>query len=896
MRPCVAAPEPSRYLHSVTGDQIRQSFLDFFRARGHAIVPSASLVPQNDPSLLFTNAGMVQFKNVFLGTETRPYVRAADTQRCLRISGKHNDLEQVGRDTYHHTLFEMLGNWSFGDYYKREAIAWAWELLTDVWTLPKDKLYATVYTTDDEAERLWREVTDIGQDRISRFEKENFWEMADTGPCGPCSEIHIDRGPAACDKQGTPHRCQVNGDCARYIEIWNLVFIQNNRDASGALSELPAKHVDTGMGFERIASVIQGVPSNYDIDVFQTIIRCAERLSGKRYRANERDDVSLQVIADHSRAVTFLIGDGVLPSNEGRGYVLRRLLRRAARHGKLLGMDRPFLHRVVDAVVEAMGGAFPEIVAARARIEETVLGEEEKFAQTLDRGLALLSDEIAATRRRGATALAGDVAFRLYDTYGFPLDLTEDILAGERLTVDTAGFERAMAEQRERARSAQKFADATGGPELVGLGGRTPRFVGDRVVEWQSEVLALVVAGAETRGPARAGAHVDVVTAETPFYAESGGQVGDRGWITNAAGLHVEVTDTHKIGGGVIAHRGVVREGAIAVGDRIVLAIDQARREAARLNHSATHLAHAALRHRLGTHVKQAGSLVDPTKLRFDFSHHKPVSAEELRAIEDEVNAEIRANDPVTVEEMAYDDAVKAGALAFFGDKYGDRVTVVRMGDYSVELCGGTHVARTGDIGVFKIDGESGVAAGVRRLEAVTGAGALEEIRRHESTLAEIAQLLRAGEQDAKGKLEKLLQQSRELERRVQELQGKLAGGASRDLMADARQVNGVTVLATKVDGLDDKGLRDMADRLRDRIKSGIVVLAAAQGDKAMLLAAVTKDLVGTYHAGNIIKRLAPIVGGGGGGRPDFAQAGGKDPTKLDAAVAAAYELVGAGS
>jgi alanyl-tRNA synthetase len=880
----------------VTGDQVRQSFLDFFRGQGHTIVPSAPLVPQNDPSLLFTNAGMVQFKHVFLGTETRPYVRAADTQRCLRISGKHNDLEQVGRDTYHHTLFEMLGNWSFGDYYKREAIAWAWELLTRVWKLPKDKLYATVYTTDDEADALWREVTDIGRDRISRFEKENFWEMADTGPCGPCTEIHIDRGPAACDRQGVSHRCQVNGDCARYIEIWNLVFIQNNRDASGALSELPAKHVDTGMGFERVCAVIQNVPSNYDIDVFQTIIRSEERLAGKRYRAHEKDDVSLRVIADHARAVTFLVADGVLPSNEGRGYVLRRVLRRAARHGKLLGMDRPFLYEVVDAVVASMGGAFPVIVEQQARIKEAVLGEEERFVQTLDRGLALLATEIEATRRTGTRTLAGDVAFRLYDTFGFPLDLTEDILAGEGLVVDTAGFERAMGEQRERARGAQKFADATGGPELAGIGTRTTRFVGEHVARAESEVLALVADGAETRGPVRTGAQIDVITAETPFYAESGGQVGDRGVITSAAGARVEVTDTHKLGGGVVAHRGVVRAGALSVGDRVTLAIDEARREASRLNHSATHLVHGALRRRLGTHVKQAGSLVDPTKLRFDFSHHKPVAAEELRAIEDEVNAQIRANVEVTSEEMSYDDALKAGALAFFGDKYGDRVRVVRMGEFSTELCGGTHVRRTGDIGVVKIEGESGVAAGVRRLEAATGAGALAEIRKHETLLGEIASLLKAGEQDARGKLEKLLAQSRELERRVQELQGRLAGGATKDVMADAKQVNGITVLATKVDGLDDKGLRDMADKLRDRIKSGVVVLAASQGEKVMLLAVVTKDLVGKYHAGNIIKQLAPIVGGGGGGRPDFAQAGGKDPTKLDDAVAAAYALVGAGS
>jgi alanyl-tRNA synthetase len=883
----------------VTGDQIRQGFLDFFRDHGHTIVPSAPLVPRNDPSLLFTNAGMVPFKQVFLGTETRPYTRAADTQKCLRISGKHNDLEQVGRDTYHHTLFEMLGNWSFGDYYKREAIGWAWELLTRVWKLQKEKLYATVYTTDDEAAALWRETTDIARDRVSRFEDENFWEMGDTGPCGPCSEIHIDRGPAACDKQGTPHRCQVNGDCARYIEIWNLVFIQNNRDASGVLSDLPAKHVDTGMGFERIASVIQNVGGNYDIDLFQSIIRRAERLADKRYRANEKDDVSLRVIADHARAMTFLVAEGILPSNEGRGYVLRRLLRRAARHGKLLGVDRPFLYEVVGSVVDAMGGPFPEIVEAHERIRETVQGEEERFAQTLDRGLTLLSSEIEAARRRRATTLSGEVAFRLYDTFGFPLDLTEDILAGEGLMVDKADFERAMAGQRERARGAQKFVDAgpSGEGPALKLSAESPtRFVGDRDVAWESEVLALVADGAETRGPVRAGARVDVIVAETPFYAESGGQVGDRGWITTAGGTRVEIEDTVKIAGGVVAHRGIVREGALAVGDRVSLAIDAARREASRLNHSATHLVHGVLRRRLGTHVKQAGSLVDPSKLRFDFNHHKPISPEDLRAIEDEVNAEIRANVAVTSEEMSYDDALKAGALAFFGDKYGDRVRVVRMGEFSTELCGGTHVQRTGDIGVFKLDGESGVAAGVRRIEAATGSGALDAIRRHETLLDEMAGLLKAGGSDAKAKLEKLVAHGRELERRVQELQAKLAGGASRDVMADARQVNGVTVLATKVEGLDDRGLREMADQLRDRIKSGVIVLGAAQGDRAILLATVTKDLVGRYHAGNIIKHLAPLVGGGGGGRPDFAQAGGKDPTKLDAALAAAFELVGAGS
>ncbi len=878
----------------MTGDQIRQTFLDFFRERGHTIVPSAPIIPAGDPSLLFTNAGMVPFKQVFLGNETRPYVRAADSQTCLRISGKHNDLEQVGRDTYHHTLFEMLGNWSFGDYFKRDAIRWAWELLTDVWKLPKDKLWATVYTTDDEAEALWKELTDIAPERVQRFEDENFWEMGDTGPCGPCSEIHLDRGPDACDHKGKPHRCQVNGDCARYLEIWNLVFIQNNREPSGELSDLPAKHVDTGMGFERIAAVLQGVPGNYDIDIFRSIIASAEKLSGKPYLNNEKDDVSLRVIADHSRAVTFLVAEGIVPSNEGRGYVLRRLLRRAARHGKLLGMNEPFLFQVIGAVVQSMGGAYPAIVEAHQRIAEVVKLEEERFAATLDRGLALLASEVETARTEQRTVLDGEVAFKLSDTYGFPLDLTEDILVGEGMTVDKAGFDRAMEVQRTRARGAQRFADATTHADLAD--GLTTRFVGDRVGTWESTVLALLVDGKETRGPVREGSAVDVITAETPFYAESGGQAGDHGVIVTDAGTRIEVRDTVKVAPTVIAHKGIVRQGAISVDDTVRLEIDAERREAARLNHSATHLMHAALRHRLGGHVKQAGSLVSADRLRFDFNHNKPMSPEELQAVEDEVNACVRANAEVTTEEMAYDDAIKAGVLAFFGDKYGDRVRVVRMGEFSAELCGGTHVERTGDIGLFKVRSEGGVASGVRRLEAATGEGALDYVRQREATLREISALLRGPEEEAAGKLEKLIAQQRELEKRIAELQGKLAGGATRDVMADARTVDGITVLATRVEGLDDKGLREMADKLRDRIKSGVVVLGAAQGERALLLAAVTKDLTGKYHAGNIIKQLAPLVGGGGGGRPDMAQAGGKDPDRIDAALKAAYELLGAGS
>jgi alanyl-tRNA synthetase len=649
------------------------------------------------------------------------------------------------------------------------------------------------------------------------------------------------------------------------------------------------------MGFERIACVLQGVPGNYDIDIFRAIIASAEKLSGKPYLNNEKDDVSLRVIADHARAVTFLVTEGIVPSNEGRGYVLRRLLRRAARHGKLLGMNEPFLHRVVGAVVQTMGGAYPQIVESHARVADVVKLEEERFAATLDRGLALLAGEVETARTEQRTVLDGDVAFKLSDTYGFPLDLTEDILVAEGMTVDKAGFDRAMEVQRTRARGAQRFADATSTADLA-TGDLTTRFVGDRVGTWESTVLALLVDGKETRGPVREGAHVDVITAETPFYAESGGQAGDHGVIVTDAGTRIEVLDTVKVAPTVVAHKGIVRQGAIAVDDRVRLDIDAERREAARLNHSATHLMHAALRQRLGGHVKQAGSLVTAERLRFDFNHNKPMTPDELQAVEDEVNACVRANAEVTTEEMSYDDAIKAGALAFFGDKYGDRVRVVRMGQFSVELCGGTHVERTGDIGLFKVRGEGGVASGVRRLEAATGEGALGYIRQREATLREISTLLRGPEEEAAAKLEKLIAQQRELEKRIAELQGKLAGGASRDVMADARSVDGITVLATRVDGLDDKGLRDMADKLRDRIKSGVVVLGAAQGERAILLAAVTKDLAGKYHAGNIIKQLAPLVGGGGGGRPDMAQAGGKDPDRIDAALKAAYELLGAGS
>jgi alanyl-tRNA synthetase len=881
-----------------SGNDIRRQFIEFFRQRDHTFVPSSSLVPERDPSLLFTNAGMVQFKNVFLGSETRSYTRAVNSQKCLRVSGKHNDLEDVGRDDYHHTFFEMLGNWSFGDYGKREAITWAWQLLTEEWRLPKDRLWATVHITDDEAEALWREVTDVGRDRILRFEGDNFWEMAETGPCGPCAEIHFDRGAGTCDRSQVPgHVCGVNAGCARYLELWNLVFIQFSRGADGSLTALPVRHVDTGMGLERIAGVLQGVDGNYQADLLRDVIRVGERLSGVTYGASAATDVSLRVIADHARAGTFLVADGVLPSNEGRGYVLRRLLRRAARHGKLLGLDQPFLHRVAEVVADFMGDAYPEVRAHRGAVSEVIRGEEERFAATLDRGLALLADEMQAARRGGGDVLSGEAAFRLYDTYGFPVDLTEDILRGEGMRLDHPAFERCMEAQRTRARGAQKFTDLGGdaGASIKGAGdlGAHPetRFVGDRMPQWRSEVRA-IRAGDAWRNEAREGDAVEVVVAETPFYAESGGQVGDRGTIETARGGLIEISDTQKLEPGIVLHQGRVVRNAVAVGDPVLLNVDWDRREATRLNHSATHILHAVLREVLGTHVRQAGSLVAPDRLRFDFSHFKPIDGPALEEIEVRVNAYVRANAEVSHAEMAYDDAIKLGALAFFGDSYGDRVRVLRMGDFSIELCGGTHVLRTGDIGVFKIRSESGVAAGTRRLEAVSGGGALHWIRQREELLREIAAAVKSPEDGVQEKIERLLAQQRDLEKRIAGLQQKLAGGSTPDLLDGVRDVAGVKLVAAQVDGADADGLRALADRVRERLGSGVVVLGASEGERVVLVTAVTRDLAKRVHAGNLIKPIAAMVGGAGGGRPDFAQAGGREPAELGKAIAAADRVL----
>src|SRR6185437_14303048 len=753
-----------------TTDKIRQSFLDFFKERGHQIVPSASLVPKGDPTLLFTNAGMVPFKDYFLGLRTPASARVADCQKCLRISGKHNDLEAVGRDSYHHTFFEMLGNWSFGDYYKREAIEFHWKLINEVWGISADRLWATVYKDDDEAEHAWLELGYLPRERVLRCgEKDNFWEMGETGPCGPCSEIHIDRGAAACDTSGHADRaekCAVNVEgCSRFIELANLVFIQFNRDAARKLTPLPMKHVDTGTGLERVASVLQSLETgkllgNYDIDIFQHVIRKIEKAAQEfgnkeSYGRSSEADISFRAIADHARAISFLIAEGLNPGNTDREYVLRRLIRRAARHGRYLGIKRPFLARVCEGVREAMGKAYDELNTQAARIQNIVTQEEERFGETLDRGLELIEAEGKRLKQANAGTLSGEVAFRLYDTYGFPLDLTQDEMRRRGYQVDVAGFERLMEEQRERGRAARK--DDAIAPEIALGAGVKSRFVGDHIYDAESEILA---ANADPDG------RLTVVAAETPFYPEGGGQVGDRGVIETASGALLEVTDSRKHNGSIL-HIGRILRGApgdFERGAHVKLSIDRERRDAAMINHSATHILHYALRDILNKDVHQAGSMVAPERLRFDFSHNGPVGAGDLATIEEEINARIRENAEVLTEEMAYDDALKAGALAFFGDKYGDVVRVVRMGDFSTELCGGTHVIRTGDIGMFKLEAESGVAAGVRRVEAFTGQGALEAIRRREKILEDIGSHLGARDTQAIERLERLLAREKELE------------------------------------------------------------------------------------------------------------------------------------
>ncbi len=885
-----------------TTDVIRKSFLDFFAERGHAIVPSAPLVPKGDPTLLFTNAGMVPFKDYFLGLRTPPNPRVADCQKCLRISGKHNDLEAVGRDTYHHTFFEMLGNWSFGDYYKEEAIRWHWELITKVWEIDPKLLYATVHKDDREAEDIWLKLGVLPKERILRFgDKDNFWEMGETGPCGPNSEIAIDRGEGTCEaeKNHRGEKCFVNVDgCSRFIELGNLVFIQYNRDASGVLTPLPKKHVDTGTGLERVASVMQSfetgkVLGNYDIDIFRTIIRSIETVGQQlgqsiAYDFNPKLDISFRAIADHSRAISFLIAEGLKPGNNDREYVLRRLIRRAVRHGRTLGLAEVFLWHVCQAVVEAMGDAYPELREHSSKITEIVNNESMRFGETLGRGLELLTEWKERRRTIKSSTFPAEIAFQLHDTFGFPIDLTQDILREDGFTVDTAGFDRLMEEQKERGRAARK--DDAIAPEISLGAGVSSRFVGDHNYQAESEVLA--TAGKD-------GEQIAVVVAETPFYPEGGGQVGDRGVIETASGAILEVSDTRKSDGSIL-HIGRIIRGdpnEFARGARVKLKVDRIRRDATMLNHSATHILHYALREALGQQVHQAGSLVAPDRLRFDFAHQGAIKDDALESIEEEINARIRENAEVTTEEMAYDDALKAGALAFFGDKYGDRVRVIRMGDFSVELCGGTHVSRTGDVGFFKLESESGVAAGVRRIEAVTGQGALETVRQREKILDEIGAQLGARDSAAVDRLEKLLAREKELEKKLRAMEQKLAGGAGGAAAEEeVREIAGVKLVTRKLEGVEPRTLREMADRMRQKHGSAVVALGSVLGDgKVALLVAVTPDLIAKIKAGDIIKEIAPIVGGTGGGRPDLAQAGGKDASKLDEALAKVAELVKAG-
>ena len=856
---------------------IRKLFLDYFHRHGHELVASSPLVPANDPTLLFTNAGMVQFKEVFTGQDKRNYKRATSSQRCVRAGGKHNDLENVGYTARHHTFFEMLGNFSFGDYFKREAIQFAWEFLTKEVKLPAEKLWVTVYAEDDEAADIWLNEIGVDPARFSRIgdkpggkkhESDNFWSMGDTGPCGPCSEIFYDHGAdVAGGPPGTPEE---DGD--RYIEIWNLVFMQFDRDAEGNMNPLPHPSVDTGMGLERLAAVLQGVHNNYDIDLFRHLIAAIAKLAGEKDLTN----TSLRVIADHIRACAFLVVDGVVPSNEGRGYVLRRIVRRAIRHGHKLGLREPFFFKLVSALSDEMGEAFPELVKAQAQVERVLKQEEERFAETLDHGMAILEEAVASLK---GTEIAGETVFKLYDTYGFPVDLTADIARERNLTLDMPGFEAAMNEQRERARAASSFGVASG--DGLTINGQT-EFTGYEHLQDSGKVVALFRDGTEAEQLA-AGEEGLLVLDRTPFYAESGGQVGDRGVLT-VGGATLSVLDTQKQGEAFL-HRVNVESGSVAVGGQVEAQVDAHSRQETACNHSATHLLHAALRQILGDHVQQKGSLVGADRLRFDFSHFEAISPEQLAEIEALVNSEIRANREVETQLMSPDDAKAAGAMALFGEKYGDIVRVLSMGDFSVELCGGTHVNRTGDIGLFKIISEGGVAAGVRRIEAVAGEGALRYIGETEKNLSQIADLLKADSTTAQTKVQQLIERSRSLEKELEQLKAKLASSQGGDLASQAVEIDGIKVLAAKLEGGDAKSLRDTVDQLKNKLGAAAIVLAAVDGDKWNLAAGVTKAETKRLKAGDLVNSVAQQLGGKGGGRPDMAMAGGKNPAGLDEAL-----------
>jgi alanyl-tRNA synthetase len=858
--------------------EIRSAFLDYFASQAHTVVASSSLVPGNDPTLLFTNAGMVQFKDVFLGKDPRPYVRAATSQRCVRAGGKHNDLENVGYTARHHTFFEMLGNFSFGDYFKRDAIRFAWDFLTNTLGVDPKRLWVTVYQDDDEAAKLWIEEIGVPADRLTRLgDKSNFWAMGDTGPCGPCSEIFYDHGDHIFG--GPPGSPDEDGD--RYVEIWNLVFMQYERSADGKLTPLPKPSVDTGMGLERICAVMQGVQSNYDIDLFQHLIAA----TAKQLAVQDLANPSLRVIADHIRACSFLVADGVTPSNEGRGYVLRRIMRRAMRHGHKFGAAPTFFAELLPALTAVMGAAYPVLKEKQSFIRDVLVKEGEQFARTLATGMALLDGAIASLK--GSKVVDGETVFKLHDTYGFPPDLTADVLREKGLSADTAGYEREMDAQRERARAASRFGvDMRGGPDL----GTITVFSGYDDTRGESRIAALLKNGipVEALAPGDEG---EVVLERTPFYAESGGQVGDTGELT-AGGARFAVSDTRKRGA-AFAHIGKLAGAPLKLGDNVAAHIDDTRRDHTRRNHTATHLLHAALREVLGNHVQQKGSLVAPERLRFDFAHFQPVTPEELKRIERRVNEQIRANLDGETDSMPYDDAVARGAIALFGEKYGDVVRVLRLGDFSMELCGGTHVHRTGDIGLFKIVSEGGVAAGVRRIEAVTGEGAWEYVAHTDDLLKSVAGLVRATREDLLQRVQEGQDQVKQLEKQLRSLKDKLASGQGTDLAAGAVDIAGVKVVATQVEGADATALRNAVDQLKDRLKSAVIVLASlGESNKVVLVAGVTADLVARIKAGEIVGAVAAQVGGKGGGRPDFAQAGGTDPAALPAALASVAALV----
>jgi alanyl-tRNA synthetase len=873
----------------MTGDAIRKKFFDYFKSRAHQVVRSSSLVPQDDPTLLFTNAGMVQFKRVFMGEEKRTYTRAATAQKCLRAGGKHNDLENVGYTARHHTFFEMLGNFSFGDYFKAEAIEYAWDLLVNGYGLPVDKLWVSVYLEDNEAYDIWHDRIGVSADRIVRLgEKDNFWAMGDTGPCGPCSEILIDRGEAfGCGRPA----CAVGCDCDRYLEIWNLVFMQFNRDETGSMTPLPKPSIDTGMGLERIAAVIQGAPTNYETDLFMPIIKRIESLSGCRLGGDRASDIAMKVIADHSRAAAFLVGDGVLPSNEGPGYVLRRILRRAIRYGRNISLVKPFLHETVAAVFEAMRSAYPELAEARAFITNVIKNEEMRFSETLDNGLKLLHETLDQMRKEGRRVVEGEVMFKLYDTYGFPVDIVRDVVRDMGLDLDMEGFNAAMDRRRKESRTISAFSNISDAYREFIAGLKKPiEFVGYDRLSCEATVLLLVVDGVAGE-TVHAGQALEIVTETTPFYAASGGQVGDCGKITGP-GVEVEVFDTVKDPTGLIIHKGRLVSGTIHKGDHVRLSVDGEKRRATAANHTATHLLHAALRKTLGEHVRQAGSHVGPERLRFDFTHFSQIDREALDRIETLVNDRIRENIAVSTEEMPAAEAFQSGAMALFEEKYGDRVRVVTLDTFSKELCGGTHAARTGDIGFLKILGESSVASGVRRIEALTGRAALAYVQSTTGLLAETAGLLKERPEGVYARVQTLMAHQRSLEKELEGLKLKMAATSADRLEDDIRSVNGIKVISKKVEAQTPAALRDLADRFKDRLKSGIVVLGASAGDKALLIAVVTKDLLDRYHAGRIIKAVAAEVGGSGGGRPDMAQAGGTQPENLDRAMEKVFSVV----